>query len=142
MSCIGSFPPKVEQKTGSVFVTPTNQNQTVNIGQTAEVFEGRPLTIHCPAKGIPKPDISWKFEGKDVRYVTGVNMMIDKSGGGLMIVEVNKYIAGRISCTATNVLGSNSASTQIKILGEFHWPVKVTFIDACLIWFVTCVFLV
>ena len=115
---IGAFPPHVESKTGSVFVTPKNQNQTVNIGQTAEVFEGRPLTIHCPVKGVPKPEVSWKFQGKDIKYVTGVNMMVDKSGGGLMIVEVNKRIAGKISCTAKSVLGSSSATSLIKIRGE------------------------
>lgn len=99
-------------------MTGTNKSQTVNIGQTAQVFEGKPVTLHCPAKGIPKPDISWKFEGKDIKYVTGVNMMVDSSGGGLMIVEVTKKIAGTITCIAENVLGSSEASSRIQILSK------------------------
>ena len=82
------------------------------------VFEGRPLTIHCPVKGIPKPEVSWKFEGKDIKQISGVNVMVDKSGGGLMIVEVNKLIAGKVSCVAKNILGSASASSLIKIQGN------------------------
>ena len=115
---IGAFPPKIKRKTGSVLVIPTNHNQTVNIGQIAMVFEGRSLIIHCPVKGIPKPAVSWKFEGKDIRQISGVNVMVDKSGGGLMIVEVNKLIAGKVSCVAENVLGSSSASSLIKIQGK------------------------
>jgi len=122
----GAFPPKIKRKTGSVLVIPTNHNQTVNIGQIAMVFEGRSLTIHCPVKGIPKPAVSWKFEGKDIRQISGVNVMVDKSGGGLMIVEVNKLIAGKVSCVAENVLGSSSASSLIKIQASSQPKVIVT----------------
>ena len=75
--------------------------------------------MHCPAKGLPKPDISWEFEGKDIKKIEDVNLMVDKSGGGLMIVEVNRFIAGKISCIAQNVLGSSKATSRIKILGMF-----------------------
>lgn len=47
--------------------------------------------------------------------------MVDQTGGGLMIVEVNQKIAGKISCIATNVLGSSKGSSEVKILGEHYF---------------------
>ena len=108
----------IEERNGTLLITGSEKEQAITIGQTAEVFEGRPLTLYCPVKGNPKADIIWQFEGRNVADIAGANYMIDKSGGALMIVQINKKVAGRYSCVASNPLGASSASSRVKILSK------------------------
>ena len=105
-------------RNGTILITGSEKEQAITIGQTAEVFEGRPLTLYCPVKGNPKPDITWLLEGRNVGDIAGASYMIDKSGGALMIVQINKKVAGTYSCLARNPLGESRATSLVKILSK------------------------
>ncbi|XP_051649408.1 hemicentin-1 isoform X5 [Manacus candei] len=80
------------------------------------------VTLQCEAEGSPGPEISWHKDGQQILESLRRRVL---STGALQIVFVQPGDSGRYTCTATNVAGSSSSSTQLAV----HIPPRIRSTD-------------
>lgn len=77
------------------------------------------LTIFCNPEAAPHPVITWEKNGRDLSPSQDVGSsahIIQLPNGNLHISEVKQSDAGNYTCIATNNMGQDRSSTQLKIL--------------------------
>ena len=72
------------------------------------------ITLTCPTKGSPRPEITWKKDG--VALVPDERYAIDNDGS-LTIREAVTEDSGKFTCTAQNAAGMEEVTSFIDILG-------------------------
>ena len=87
---------------------------------------GDSVELLCQVSKGDKPiQISWNFHGQS--DITGLKIktkrLSDKSSL-LSIPSAKGHHTGRYTCTATNLVGSNSYSINLLINGIFHFIIK------------------
>ncbi|EDO32296.1 predicted protein, partial [Nematostella vectensis] len=82
------------------------------IADNATVLTGSRLTIDCVATGVPKPSIIWR---KDGRELIGAGSYMAPGNGSLLIQQVAASHHGVFTCTATNPVGEDSVSSNIRV---------------------------
>lgn len=87
------------------------QRVTVNItvGQKLTILDKSNVTIECIASGMPPPSLSWRKDG-----VTLTNSQPDV----FHLNSIKLEDAGQYTCTADNVLGSDSRSAILSVRGK------------------------
>ncbi|XP_065051910.1 uncharacterized protein LOC135681386 isoform X1 [Rhopilema esculentum] len=65
----------------------------------------------CAAVGYPKPIITWKMKGKEIRQ--GTKFLLNN---GLQIKGVTRMDQGNVECTAKSILGEDSAVAFLDVL--------------------------
>ena len=85
---------------------------TLKPGELYELFEGEELRLECFASGIPRPQISWKHDGK----------LLANKEDFLVIREVEKNNSGNYQCDARNVGGNITAKTTVAVKGKKRLP--------------------
>ena len=88
---------------------------SMTVGSNLTTLASPGLEIGCPATGFPKPVIQWYREGTPVKL--GMMLNVDEGTGTLFILSISHRKGGTYTCVATNVLGSDSASSLITVLG-------------------------
>ena len=74
---------------------------------------GSPVTLHCKARGIPEPVVTWFKDSMALKGPEGV-------GESYTIVEMTPDHRGVYHCQAKNDKGAvNSASASVLILGKY-----------------------
>ena len=81
--------------------------------QNASVSIGDEVTLQCVAEGPPEPVLTWMGPNRTI-ISDGVT-----TGGNLRIYDVAQSDAGEYVCTATNDIGSVTASATITVNGEW-----------------------
>ena len=75
------------------------------------VLVGSPVTLHCKARGIPEPVVTWFKDRKTIKGPQGV-------GESYTIVEMTPEHRGVYHCQAKNDRGAvNSADVRLLIQG-------------------------
>lgn len=69
---------------------------------------GSVITILCDVSGLPDPELVWTKDG----------VVIESKGSRLIINGTKKADSGVYECTATNLAGSRSERSSVKIEGE------------------------
>ncbi|XP_076050784.1 fasciclin-2-like isoform X3 [Oratosquilla oratoria] len=78
-------------------------------------IEKESVTFKCEASGNPAPEFSWV--DKDNRPLNDVEgYYVDKESGMLSIHDLNVEHAGSYRCTATNAVGSDSATAVLRVV--------------------------
>lgn len=86
---------------------------------TEGVLVGGMAVLSCSARGDPLPVISWRLpDGSDPQDLG--NVQVNAASGNLTVFSAGGQNSGTYTCTATNSLGSNSATGQLVIRGEAH----------------------
>ncbi|KAK6758709.1 hypothetical protein RB195_016123 [Necator americanus] len=93
--------------------------QTVRLGQQ--------VTFTCRARGVPRPEITWFFEGSIIPHIKG-RFMVSDDGNELTINRVTRQDEGVYSCMAGNSVGAMMADAKLIVEGDFGRTVD-TFID-------------
>ncbi|XP_068741513.1 hemicentin-1-like isoform X2 [Montipora capricornis] len=109
---VGSAPKIVSSRESLVHMRIDVFSMTVGSNLTTLASPG--LEIGCPATGFPKPAIQWYREGTPVKLSMMLN--VDEDTGTLFILSISHRKGGTYTCVATNVLGSDSASSLITVL--------------------------
>ncbi|VDL62975.1 unnamed protein product [Nippostrongylus brasiliensis] len=101
--------------------------QTVQLGQQ--------VTFTCRARGVPKPEITWFYEGSVIPHIKGRFMVslywmgwVSDEGNELTITKVTRQDEGIYSCMAGNSVGAMMADAKLTVEGDFGRTVD-TFID-------------
>ncbi|XP_066972085.1 cell adhesion molecule Dscam1 [Macrobrachium rosenbergii] len=79
--------------------------QIASFGGPLEVAWKEDVRLQCHSVGEPPPEITWKLNNK---IVTPTDRIQVRPNGSLLIRDVQKADAGNLSCTASNVHGSDS----------------------------------
>lgn len=93
---------------------PSLERPRILEGPTDEVGnEGGSATFSCKSQGNPKPDVSWKINGMEIK---GKNdrMKIDRNGI-LRILNLEASDRGTVKCTAKNFFGEASEEAKLKV---------------------------
>ncbi|XP_022598009.1 ADAMTS-like protein 1 [Seriola dumerili] len=87
------------------------RNINISIGHNALITNAtRSLTILCPAEGFPSPKISWTKDGTVLQHSDRVSWY---GSGGLHILQPRASDGGQYKCTAANMHGSDSETSQL-----------------------------
>ena len=76
-----------------------------------------PLTIACPASGIPPPVITWYKDGNVVDFSKDENIQLDKDGQELTIKVTEVKHTGTYSCEAANEAGNAKLDFDVFVEG-------------------------
>ena len=79
--------------------------------------------ITCSAEGRPTPEITWRRMNTLLNSPRSENnIFINSSSEGrseLRIINLTRSGGGQYSCTATNEVGNDTRSFEVKALGMF-----------------------
>jgi hypothetical protein len=81
------------------------------------VIVNNPLTIACPAYGIPLPVISWYKDGEKMNVTTNENIQVDKDGEELTIKVAGVTDTGLYTCEARNEAGVAKLNFDVFVEG-------------------------
>ncbi|PAV75225.1 hypothetical protein WR25_18023 [Diploscapter pachys] len=84
------------------------ESKTVDVGQQ--------VTFRCKARGVPKPEYTWSFDGSIIPHIRG-RMMVSDDGSELRISNVERQDDGIYSCMAGNSVGAMSADARLTVRG-------------------------
>lgn len=85
-----------------------------NLVRRAQVNEGKPSVINCPASGSPPPAITWLKDGLPL-FPTARFVFLD-AGRQLQISNTQPDDRGRYTCIATNTVGTADLETALDVV--------------------------
>ncbi|KAF5288823.1 hypothetical protein FQR65_LT11938 [Abscondita terminalis] len=80
--------------------------------KNTDIKEGENLDLECLVKGTPEPKISWFLNGETVINDTHIEAI----GNRIYFRPVEKKHAGTLQCFATNVVGTDYSSFNLKVI--------------------------
>uniref|UniRef100_H0X6X6 ADAMTS like 3 n=1 Tax=Otolemur garnettii TaxID=30611 RepID=H0X6X6_OTOGA len=99
---------------------PEHNHLSIVVGGTVEAALQANVTIRCPVKGAPQPNITWLKKGGSLS--DSVSLLFN---GSLLLQNVSLENEGTYICTATNALGKAVAASVLHLL-ERRWPESKT----------------
>ncbi|VDO52921.1 unnamed protein product [Haemonchus placei] len=76
------------------------------------------VTFACRARGVPRPEITWFYEGSVIPHIKG-RFRVSDDGTELTITKVNRQDEGVYSCMAGNSVGAMMADAKLTVEGDF-----------------------
>ena len=80
------------------------------------VVEGRSVTLHCPASGVPPPTITWSKNGQGIP-LNDAHYDVDEVAGTLTIFGVLPSDFGTYQCLVSNAGGTISKDISVSVYG-------------------------
>ncbi|GMT08730.1 hypothetical protein PFISCL1PPCAC_27, partial [Pristionchus fissidentatus] len=77
---------------------------------------GEQITLRCKARGVPRPFITWFFDGSEIPHLKG-RFSVSADGSELTISHVSRQDDGIFSCMAGNAVGSMMAEARLTVRG-------------------------
>ena len=87
------------------------------------VVIGGSLTLHCPATGVPQPDIQWSRRGEEIVFVSEPNLRVKDAGREMQLFNAHLPDDGSYTCTATNTAGTASKQFKVNVIGKFIFKI-------------------
>lgn len=88
------------------------------VGGSVQVLSGTKLTLTCEHSAFPQATVEWTVldeEGQDSGQDAGYEVV----NGSLVLMSLQPTDTARYVCSVRNVAGSASATTALKVVGEF-----------------------
>ncbi|CAH2322045.1 myopalladin [Pelobates cultripes] len=85
--------------------------------KSREVTEGSKVQLDCIVVGIPRPEVRWYCEGKELENSPDIQIQKNGDINSLIITEAFEEDTGRYSCFASNIYGTDSTSAEIYVEG-------------------------
>ncbi|XP_033885551.3 hemicentin-1-like isoform X1 [Acipenser ruthenus] len=111
--CMATNPAGTQRKRVDlqVFVAPSIAKGPTNITVTVNVQ----TTLSCEATGIPKPDVSWKKNGRLLSTDQNQNMYRLLSSGSLVVITPTVDDTAVYECIVSNDAGEDQRSIQLTV---------------------------
>ncbi|EEC16694.1 peroxidase, putative [Ixodes scapularis] len=118
---IGTYKCRAENAAGHVvsrtaylrFTSPTLSPRIVTKPSDVSVTAGRSVTMRCQAAGRPTPQVTWTRDGlplfQNPRY------HVSRTAGTLIITATDLSDSGKYMCTASSLLGEESAAAVLRV---------------------------
>lgn len=92
---------------------------TIRIGDSLNALSGTDVTILCPVKGVPFPEVQWRRNGKEFKPEDFKGQFRNfQMNTVLKILQVSPEVAGEYECIAENVGGFDRVPSTITVVGE------------------------
>ncbi|CAB4011013.1 Glyco X precursor, partial [Paramuricea clavata] len=114
------------QKTTEIVPARKKRYKTV-VGSSISSPASIAITIVCQANGVPSPTIKWSRNGVVLERSTKTVKIL--KGGRLRIKSLSVNEIGRYECTASNILGSDSAISRINIKVPIRYFLPIFFFN-------------
>ncbi|XP_072095260.1 myopalladin isoform X3 [Mobula birostris] len=85
--------------------------------KSREAAEGSRVQLECIVTGLPKPEVRWYCEGKELKNSPDIQIAYNGNQCSLIISEAFEEDTGRYTCLASNIYGSDTTSAEIYIEG-------------------------
>ena len=89
---------------------------TINIGDSVTSLSETALKIQCPVSGVPPPKVTWTKDGQLIASGEGVTV---NENGTLSVSRTTPGDSGRYMCTASNVGGKDSVTSDVITVGKY-----------------------
>ncbi|GMS93912.1 hypothetical protein PENTCL1PPCAC_16087, partial [Pristionchus entomophagus] len=96
---------------------------------SVSVNPGEQVTLRCRANGVPRPAITWFFEGAEIPRARG-RFGVSQDGTELTISHASRQDDGVFACMAANTVGSIMADARVTVKGV--QAIDASFDDATL----------
>ncbi|XP_053449589.1 ADAMTS-like protein 3 isoform X3 [Nycticebus coucang] len=96
---------------------PAHNHLSIVVGGTVEAALQANVTIRCPVKGVPQPNITWLKKGGSLS--DNVSLLFN---GSLLLQNISLENEGTYICTATNALGKAVAASVLHLLEPVWEP--------------------
>ncbi|XP_052788091.1 hemicentin-1-like [Mya arenaria] len=83
--------------------------------QNIWVIQNEPLTLDCPAEGVPPPTITWRRQGDFIQPYSNPRLRLKESGRKLLLVAAQLVDMGEYSCYVENVAGNGSLNFFVNV---------------------------
>ena len=74
------------------------------------------ITLHCPAMGIPFPNVTWLKDGEPIMPSDRIRIRL--SGRQLELIDVTKSDTARYTCIAVNTAGETKRDFDLNVLSK------------------------
>lgn len=116
-SCIASNLAGIADQNFFVDVSvPPSILQTENSTDEILAIVNHPVTIKCPANGIPPPSIQWFKNGRPIEYYADTNIMLSANRKQLTIKHARMSDTSVFKCIAINRAGKTEKEINLQIL--------------------------
>ena len=88
---------------------------TMNVGDSVTAVSNTTITVRCPVRGVPTPDVTWIKEGKQI--TPGGRFSIS-SNYTLVIKEAAVDDSAEYTCSVKSVAGTDSESSTVEIISK------------------------
>ena len=85
-----------------------------NLVKDPKVIKGKVITLHCPATGIPFPNVTWLRDGRPLKADDRIRIRL--SGRQLEMIDVTKMDTARYTCLAQNIAGETKKDFDLSVL--------------------------
>ncbi|XP_064646398.1 twitchin-like isoform X5 [Lineus longissimus] len=82
------------------------------------VDTGKSCAFKCSISGKPSSDVTWAFNGKQIKAAENIKLSQDKDTYSLTIAKCTLKDTGEYTCTAKNNIGSASCVAKLKVMEE------------------------
>ncbi|XP_048224838.1 ADAMTS-like protein 3 isoform X2 [Perognathus longimembris pacificus] len=96
---------------------PEQSHLSAVVGGIVEAALGADVTLQCPVRGVPQPDITWSKRGRPLG--DNVSLLLN---GSLLLQNASLEHEGTYVCTAANALGEAAATSVLYLLEPFWEP--------------------
>lgn len=87
----------------------------MNVGDSVTAVSNTTITVRCPVRGVPTPDVTWIKEGKQI--TPGGRFSIS-SNYTLVIKEAAVDDSAEYTCSVKSVAGTDSESSTVEIISK------------------------
>ena len=87
----------------------------MNVGDSVTAVSNTTISIKCPVRGVPTPDVAWEKDGKQVTL--GGRFSIS-SNYTLVIKEAAVDDSAEYTCSVKSVAGTDSESSTVEIISK------------------------
>ncbi|XP_014676934.1 PREDICTED: hemicentin-2-like [Priapulus caudatus] len=86
-----------------------------------EVFVNQPISIQCPVKGTPMPDVIWMFNGHalSAEGLEQKDIRITRGGQQMDLTHTLTEHAGTYTCRAENDAGLDQRDFRVQVFGTY-----------------------
>ena len=98
-----------------VFSVPARIDSSDTISNP-EVIVNQTIILHCPASGVPEPDVEWFRDDEPVDEDIHDIKILDR-GWRLKIKNAEMSHTGRYTCVAKNIAGESEKIYDLNVLG-------------------------
>ena len=95
----------------------------MNVGDSVTAASNTTITIRCPVSGVPTPTVTWEKDGVHVNPEGRFSISSDHS---LVIKGATVDDSAKYKCSVKSVAGTDSVSSTVNIIGQFHKVVVVS----------------
>ena len=100
-----------------------------DLTQHVRFVKNKIAVLHCPAQGIPLPNITWLRDGVPLELDERMRMLM--SGRQLELAMVRESDTASYTCIADNVAGSAKINYNLTVIGTANFVVSLPY-KACL----------